>query len=212
MVISASGWKPPRHAVFSGVKTRLIAFDLMGVIFTESHIIKNGLFLLLPEPKDYRQVKAVYNLYNLGLITREEFWKKLGCDLEREFLESLKLDPEARDVLSYLKNRYRLAVLSNLPADWARWLLRHHQLEDFFSPIIISGEVRMKKPELGIYSLLKQKSCLPFNQLALVDDKKSCLQPASALGMKTIWVKKEDDKKFEPDFQIDRLSELKRLL
>ena len=197
---------------------KMVAFDLMGVLFTEPHIISNLLFPMLPEPKDYFLVKEQYNLYVVGRISHEEFWKgvlrkKDYVIFEKEYLNLLKLDEDFDDVIGYLKQKYKLGIISNLPHEWGEYLIKKHRLDQTFNPIIISGKVKVKKPDLEIYRIFQRESKIPFNEIIFIDDRKLALKSAKSLGMRSVWFSKEDNGfNFTPDYTIRRLSELKEIL
>ena len=60
---------------------------------------------------------------------------------------------------------------------------------------------------------MQKKSNIPFEEIIFIDDRKKNLKVAKVLGMKTIWFKKENDEfEFEPDYTINSLIELKKIL
>ncbi len=193
---------------------KLIAFDLMGVIFTEPHIISNLLYSLLPEPKDYAFIKEKYSLYTKGKISNQEFWKSVYKgynyeDFEKTYLDKIKIDKDYKEIINYLKQKYELGIISNLPKEWGEYLIKKYELDKVFNPIVISGEVKVKKPNTEIYKIFQNEVKTQFNEIAYIDDRKSNLKPAHILGMKTIWYKKEEDNlNFMPDYTINRLKEL----
>ncbi len=196
---------------------KIVAFDLMGVIFDESHIISNLLFPMLPEPKDYNFVKEKYNLYTEGKISNEEFWTNILKNdykkFEKYYLDSLKLDVNYDKIISYLKRKYKLGIISDLPKEWGDYLIKKFELDKIFDPITISGKVKVAKPNLKIYKIFQKEAGVSFNETIFVDDRKSCLKSAKLLGMKTVWLNREEDKlDFTPDYTIKSLLELKGIL
>ena len=193
-----------------------VAFDLMGVIFSESHLVSNLLFPMLPEPKDYSFVKERYTLYTKGKISNKEFWRSMLKNdyksFERKYLDSLKLDKDYGKIISYLKQKYRLGIISNIAVEWGDYLTRKFGLNIFY-PIVISGDIKVTKPDLKIYKIFQKKVNIPFNEIVFIDDKKSNLKSAKLLGMGTVWFNKQkDDFKVKPDYVIKSLSDLKRIL
>jgi len=196
---------------------KVVGFDLMGAIFSEPHIVSNLLFPMLPEPKNYILVKERYNLYTEGKISNEEFWTSIIKNdykmFEKNYLDSFNLDKNYSIVITYLKQKYRLGIISNLPIEWGDYLIKKFKFDRIFDPIIISGKVKVTKPHLEIYRAFQLKVKVPFNEIIFIDDKKSALKPAKSLGMKTIWFNRERDKSnFQPDYTIKSLVELKEIL
>ena len=198
--------------------TKLIVFDLMGVTFTQGHIISRLLYKMLPKSrKDLDFIKKKDYLYNEGKINDKEFWESIvGHNykkLEKEYLDSFKLDPSYKSIVKYLNKKYKLAILSNLGAYWAHYLIHKFKFNKNFDHIVVSGDVKATKPHYKIYRILKKKSKINFKQMVFIDDKPKNLRSASKLGINTIWYKKEKKRiKFEPDHVINSLGELKNIL
>lgn len=190
-----------------------LALDLNGVILKEGHIIKNILVPLLGGIMPYREVKNLYEDLKKNKLEDDFFWKSIDPKFDKNiFFKSLYLD-EGFDDLKKLKSAYRMGIISNLPSLWARELESRYNLTKDFSPIIISSDVGLDKPELKIYQLYLDKICLRPEEVLFIDDKKEMLIPARSLGIKTIWMRrKEDNIDFIPDFTVKNLKELTKLL
>ena len=117
-----------------------IAFDMMGVIFEEAHIITNKLFPMLPEPKDYSLIKSEYKKYMVGINNHYTFWRniKQSSKIEHKFLNSLKLDKDLLKITRYLKPKYALGIISEHSIYWSNYLIKKYDLDKIFYPIIIS--------------------------------------------------------------------------
>jgi putative hydrolase of the HAD superfamily len=196
---------------------QLVAFDLFGVIIEEGHLVRNVLRPLLPSGHAQARVKPLYNDYNLARIDEQAFWSGLGiedfAEIRRAFLDAFRLDPDYAEILEALAARYRLAILSNLPADWADALVARFDLARDFAPILFSGHCRHKKPNPAIYRLLIGQSALPSRQILFIDDRLENLETASHEGMRTVYLQRETlQHRFQPDHRIDRLGQLIEIL
>lgn len=199
---------------------KVVAFDLMGVVFTEGHMIKNVLMPLLKEhgiktEKDY--VKAQYKLVTKSKIPDNMFWESIDVsdyhDLEKEFLDKFILDPDFKTTVAILSSDYRLGILSNLSIDWGKYLIDKFRFNDYFSLIITSGVERILKPDSKIYEIFREKSGADPDQILFVDDKKENLISANEVGIKTCWYRREEDElDFLSDTEIAKLSQLPNLL
>ena len=191
---------------------RLIAFDLIGVVFKERKIIKNVFMKFYPNA-DYNLVKKQYKLYSIGMISHDEFWKIISLSPKNEelFLKSMKLSVPISFFKDLMK-RYTLAVISNLPKEWGYMSLKLNGLDDLFDYILISGKEKLWKPQREIYEKLVKISGIKAQEILFIDDKKIHLKGAKEVGMKTVWMKNEDNENFEPDFTINTLKELKGVL
>jgi len=194
----------------------IVAFDIMGVLFPEAHIVRNGLMKVLPN-RDYSTVKHFYNLYTLGRISREEFWSGLNIKdfekVERKFLDLFDIDKDIFDVLEYLNRKYRLGIITNHTTEWFEYLDKKFGFSKFFSVVIISSEVKERKPSSRIFKIFLKRANVSGNEVYFIDDKLENLKSASQLGIKTIWLKREEQKnEFKPDFFITRLCQMKEIL
>jgi len=193
---------------------KVIAFDLIGVLITQKHIIKNNLMKIVKH-RHYSEIKNKYNLLKAGKITEEQFWKvsyNKFKKLEKLFLDSLYIDPEYYEFVEPLKNKYKLAIISDLPKVWGEYLVRKYRFREIFDPILISGEVGDTKKHKKLFKILIKKTKVKPNEIVFIDDEKENLKTASDLGILTIWFNIEkDDFKFKPDYTIKSLKELRKL-
>lgn len=114
------------------------------------------------------------------------------CDLIRAYderwEESLAGPIQASvEILQALKQvGYPLYGLSNWSAETFPRARRKFQFMDWFEAIIISGEVRLIKPDPRIYKLLLEKTNRPAEQCLIIDDSMDNISAARQLGFRTI--------------------------
>ncbi len=181
------------------------AFDLMGVLVKERHVIRRGLapFLIsLGVDVRYSDLKKLYSDYVVGKISEHEFHSVVPPHAEKEFLDSLELNHGAKRVLQALREKgYKTGVITNLPGPWARYLINRIGVE--FDAVAISGEVGYKKPDARIYWVFLQMAGAEPEEVIFVDDRLENLETAQKIGMKTVfysWI--------NPDKVISDLEEL----
>src|SRR6056297_404137 len=190
-------------------KFQYVIFDLMGVLYKNGHIIKQGLSEFLDQ--DYLKVKEKYNQYKSGKIEFAEFWQTLKQDkkVEKQFLRSLAIDPSAVEVVENLKKNYQVGSITNLPVSWARFLARLFK----FDKIIISAEHDCLKPQSEIYHILLKKTGVKPARCLFIDDNLINLEVPAKMGMTTVWFSREkQDLDFKPDFTISELKELYKII
>ena len=193
-----------------------ILFDWMGVIFKEADVI-GGTFarvMLSDLQKSSISMEGIwrrYYPYSEGKLSREDFWQgfhgNIG-DLERKYLDTFELNEEY-EFIRGLERRFKLGVVSNLPAEWGDYLIAKYRFRETFDPIVVSGSVRRRKPDPEIYRIALA-GLGPVDDMYVVDDKLSNLRAVHELfGWKTVWMtSRPSDSIFAPMFAIDRLSEL----
>jgi putative hydrolase of the HAD superfamily len=80
-----------------------------------------------------------------------------------------------------------LYCLSNMPAGTFAYLRAQHAFWDAFRGIVISGEIKMLKPEREIFEYLLQRYELSPTDTVFVDDSAQNVQAAGRLGMHAVW-------------------------
>jgi putative hydrolase of the HAD superfamily len=82
-----------------------------------------------------------------------------------------------------------LYCLSNISADIFEYLRERHSFWHVFKGIVISGAIRMMKPEPEIFHHLLALYGLEPRETAFVDDNAPNVEAAGALGIHTVWFK-----------------------
>lgn len=198
------------------ISDKIVIFDLMGNVFKEGHIVKNLLFPIALKSGikvEYEKLKELYVDYSLGKITQAEFRKIVPQDVEKSFLNSIKLDEETLSVVEWLKRKKCvLGILSNIPKEWGDYLVRKFELNKYFMTIVFSGEYGTRKPDEELYLIFMEKAKAKPQNCYLIDDKLINLREARFLLMKTIWRKTEEQEiQFIPDCIIENASDLRKV-
>jgi len=80
----------------------------------------------------------------------------------------------------------RLHFLSNMPAPFARAVQARHDVLSAFVSGVFSSDVRLIKPEAGVFALAAARFGLPPAQLLLVDDHAPNVTAARAAGWRAV--------------------------
>ena len=181
----------------------------------------------------FKKWKNYQILNSLGRITEREIYKDLSLlyniseeDVEKIdmlLLESHILDDETRDTIVKLYEKgYYLGIISNNSIRNVEYILDREGLRKYFQKIVISEEVKERKPNLKVY--MKAFDEIPkeeYNKIAFVSDELlEDLLGVKMLGVKTIWYEKNVDSKWkkkeevliEPDYRIKSIKEIMDIL
>jgi 2-haloacid dehalogenase len=91
------------------------------------------------------------------------------------------------DILRRLKQKgYPLYGLSNWSAETYPRARRKYPFFDWFDDVILSGAVKLNKPDPAIFKLLLNKVGYSAPECLLIDDSQPNIQTANKLGMQTI--------------------------
>lgn len=167
-----------------------------------------------------------------GRDIRIEVWGKAiaSCGLQHENLAieaadlyskerraTYKSFPEAYDVLSNLRQKFNLGIISNGPISVQREKLQTIGLDHFFDVIVVSGEIGIGKPDPGIFLKALELMRVAANETLYVGDSLSSdIAGARNAGLYAIWLnRKKADKppnEVNPDAEINTLCELLSIL
>jgi len=163
--------------------------------------------------------------------TLQEFWTlflgKLSVPQKPKLIEKLvevrrrryvattfRLYDAAIEVLHNLKQKYRLALVSNCAIGLSD-VLEALGLNCFFEAVILSYQVGVLKPDRRIYQEALGKLRLEPEECVFISDEIGDLEGAKEVGLKTVLVRqgertthKARDPNFEPDFQFNSISEI----
>lgn len=127
--------------------------------------------------------------------------------------------PEAAQVLSQLKKKYRLGVIANQPLN-TRKRMEEWQLAEYFDLMLISAEVGFSKPDARLFREALYKAQISAEKCVMIGDKlTNDIAPSKALGFKTVWVRQEwgglqdpCTEELTPDITVDSFVELLEVL
>ena len=95
---------------------------------------------------------------------------------------------QTRTVLQRLAQRHTLILVSNFYGNLPS-VLRDYELAPFFSDVIESAAVGLRKPDPAIFRLaLERNRLLPGEALVVGDSMKNDILPAHELGCPTVWL------------------------
>ena len=101
--------------------------------------------------------------------------------------DSLQPIPETLVLLEELAGQHiPLYCLSNMPATTAHYLRHRHSFWSLFRGIVISGEVKLLKPDPQIFEYIVQRFGLTPDSTVFIDDHLPNIESAARLGFKTV--------------------------
>ncbi len=104
--------------------------------------------------------------------------------------ESLHAKPDTVALLEKLHRRgVPLYCLSNISSDIFEFLRERHSFWGVFRGIVISGDLKIMKPEAEIFEFLLKRYGLTAAQSVFIDDNGTNIEAARALGIHAVWFK-----------------------
>lgn len=139
-----------------------------------------------------------WNQVQLGRIPYDEHWQVVGQRLglawpeevmafRQSFFEGDKLDGEMIDLVLQLRDRYKVALLSNAPGNLRRWIVEEWDLPaDTFDAVVVSAEVGVMKPDPEIYHIALARLGVAPGEAIFVDDFVENVRAAQKLGLRAV--------------------------
>lgn len=178
-------------------KRQFLLIDMYGVIIKES----KGYFI----PYTYEHFKQAEHDRLTRAFREEHLFTKAGNgDLSSdEFLSLLGYSNPKETMQDYLKNyltfdtgflrfaetnymKYNFVLLSNDVKEWSQYLFGLHGLHKYFKTCIVSGDIHMRKPEIGIFTYtIERLHCNP-GECILIDNSVRNLNAAQSIGINTV--------------------------
>jgi len=142
------------------------------------------------------------------------------------FIQYAKLIPGTKEMLTTLKQNYRIGLLSNFthpPA--ATQIIAELDLDPFFDVTLISGDLGYRKPHLSVFEALIDQLGVEKEEIAFVgDDPEADVAGALQAGLQPVWTTYVRDNNItpapgvvgkgqtDPDPTVPRISNWKDLL
>lgn len=189
---------------------KAIIFDIGGVLLLGDKTIKYGHQNInvhkeickkfnLNLKQWFKKIEVPYEKSITGKWTYnkvlKEFSKKLNSEpkkIEKLFLKAHKKSFKENKTLykkvRELKKNYIIGILSDQTYFSKKALLTKKRL-NLFNPILLSCDLKTRKPNLKIYKLLLKKLKLKPFEILFIDNREYNLKPAKKLGMQTILYK-----------------------
>ena len=151
---------------------------------------------------------------------------KYKSDMEGTYLQLMSQMPKIKqemcvisgvfETLDYLKEKYRLAIVSNYAASLAD-RLRELRLYEYFESVVISDIVGIEKPDTRIMEIVLNELNLSPSDCLYVGDHPLDVLCSKKAGMDCAWIvgdwgKLNDSIPFKEDYIIKNVSELMSIL
>ncbi|WP_455367917.1 HAD family hydrolase [[Eubacterium] cellulosolvens] len=167
----------------------------------------------------------------LEKIGQQEMKESLICDCVqayfKPYLDSIMILKGTHDVLTMLKERYSLGVITNFTcSNIVKSSLEKMQLLEFFDHVVVSCEVGWRKPHPKIFQIYLKKTKVKSREAVFIgDDLRRDIFGAQKVGMKAILISagitptedyyyhmQSDVVGIKPDHQIKSLTQLPQAL
>ena len=129
---------------------------------------------------------------------------------EQHCTDNTVLYPKVAETISFLEEKYSLAVLTNKSATFSHKILTTLKIDSYFKEVLGGDSLSTKKPDpAGILSLADKWGLAP-DQLVMVGDHATDIEVGQRAGCKTVFIEGGIGEKrgLTPDFAINSMDEL----
>ncbi len=182
------------------MEIKAILFDMGGVMVncdTQTSLTAFAMRIGKPYEDVYATLvnEDLFGPFELGELSAQEYYEQiktaLDCEISYElFVESwnsiLKEFPESTQMVSDLRDRYKLIALSNTNE------LHQKYMQDTFMNLrglhdwVTSCDVGAAKPDSHIYELAAQRTGVSKDQILYVDDRKEFVDAGRRCGLMSV--------------------------
>lgn len=194
-----------------------LVLDAYGVMYQPGDDVEGLLIPFIAERGghgDPAAIKARYREASVSRIGAADFWAAVGLNagVEDEYLGRVRLVDGVPAFLAEAASAFAgIGCLSNDVSDWSRKLRERHRLTDTIRAWVVSGDVRLRKPDPEIYRRLLERLGVPGNRVLFVDDRLENLNAARDLGIGTVWMAPDGRENHTGHAMVQRLEDILRI-
>jgi len=178
---------------------KILFFDVGGILLTNGWGHESRQKAAEKFGLDYEEMEAlhnfIFNVYEIGRITLEEYLDTVVFNLPRDFpREDFKefifsQSQELPEMLQWLKewkkeSGFRIISINNEGKELNDYRVKKFKLHECFDAFVSSCEVKMRKPDPGIFQTAMGISLVPPEQCIYFDDRIMFVHAAQKLGIR----------------------------
>ncbi len=176
-------------------KIKAIAFDFWGVFSEMKPPMYEYMKRYNISPEKYSdKIHELIVKHDLNKLTEQQFLQKcseiIGLEIPyplcRYIFQKSSLNENLIAAIKKLKEKYKIALLSNNNKEYCEEYLFKPKLDKLFDILVISYQVGYRKPSPEIYRILIKKLDFKAEEILFIDDDFTKLPSAEKQGMKTL--------------------------
>lgn len=152
--------------------------------------------------------KEFKSQFDRGELTEKEFWEKLAQTLgfkghwsllAQNNKKNLTINQDLMDYIKKLKNKAKIALLSNMDKTSIAAIRSKVSLNKFFDKVYFSSELKSGKLEKKVIEMIAMDFKVKPKEMIFIDDFPGNIEKAKSFGMQTILFIGNDDLKLRVD-------------
>lgn len=211
-LLGITGPAPIKSKRRSASGVEFVYFDINGCLVRFFHRAFTELAMRTGASADI--VETTFWHYNdqvcRGEMTMAEFNTTLAKELKANpidwieyYMDAIEPIPIMDETVRWAAEHYRIGLLTNIMPGFIKIMRERGLLPDVaYDAIIDSSEVKVIKPEAGIFAIATERSGVPAENILFIDDSRANLMAAEKHGWHVLWF---DD--YRPDESAARIRE-----
>jgi len=171
--------------------TRALIFDCFGVLYTDP--IPTYISDPQTSPAQAAALRSLHERALRGVLSKAGFVAAaallLRCqpeEIEQRFFRGLVRNMPLINFTQAARKTYKIALLSNIESDVLSGYFNATDLEQLFDAVIISGDLKVSKPDPAIFELACKRLGVAPSEAVMVDDAPENVNSAITIGMQGI--------------------------
>lgn len=173
------------------IMIKALIFDCFGVFYTDP------VFAYMNDPKvSPEKAEALHALDEQaarGALDKRAFDAKAASllsisekEAEQRFFHGLERNERLVELVQELRKKYKVAMLSNIGGDMMDDFFSPQERQDLFDVVILSGDVKLAKPDKAIFELACERLGVELNEAVMIDDMQTTCNIVKTFGMQSI--------------------------
>lgn len=181
---------------------RALVFDCFGVFYSDP--VLACMHDSHTSPDKAKLLQALDEQATHGILTKIGFIEQaamlLNCptdQIEQQFFYSNNRNQALIGFIKKARKDYKIALLSNIGSDMMDGFFMPAERKELFDVVILSGDVKMAKPDQEIFELICRQLGVPLREAVMIDNVQDNINAAKSLGMQVICYKSIEQFKIE---------------
>jgi len=186
---------------------------IKALIFDFSGVISSEIYSLWTKEKKDQGIESKSNFFtemsdaaDIAKISTDEYAQKLAekvgmasSDIWKDISSKIIINYELLDLISKLKKRYKIGLLSNYNDVWLNDSISKYKLEKYFDSQVISSTYKVAKPNKKIYEISLDLLKIKPEEAIFFDDRQVNVDGGNNVGIRSFLF--TDVKKFIEDLR-----------
>ena len=129
---------------------------------------------------------GLLTLMDIANIAEKEFKQGKAIDIYNMWIDGTVANKALLDYFDSIRDEYEIVLASNAMEGLVENVFKKHDLAKHFDKLFISYQMKLVKPHLDYYEHIINSYDYRFDEIYMIDDRNSNLEPLKDIGVKGI--------------------------